>query len=48
MMLKLDAKYSVHNNLNEAFFNVTQRRHLLIESRQMSEYRIKTGYTDAK
>ena len=46
LILALDKKYSLHSNFHEAFVNVTKRKVILIESKQMSEYRIKKDFTD--
>jgi len=46
LMLKLDAKYTYHDDLDDAFERVKRDEVLLIESQQMAKYRIKTHHTN--
>jgi hypothetical protein len=47
LLRQLDAKYSVHTNLNEGLQEVAKGEALRIESQQMLRYRIKEDFTDA-
>ena len=44
LILSLDAKYGIHDSIPKAVDNVTKGDLVIIESKQMLQFRIRNGY----